>query len=56
MRCLLDDLSAFDINADRQWTTTAQDDEGGWRRTVEQGAERFMAKWIAAEKFRAGQR
>ena len=24
------------------------------RRTAEQGAERFMAKWIAAEKARAG--
>ena len=29
---------------------------GGWRRTVEQGAERFMAKWTAAEKARAGLR
>ena len=35
-----------------QWTTAAQD-EGGWRKTAEQGAERFMAKWIAAEKARA---
>ena len=43
----LDDLRAFGINTD-QWTTAAQD-EGEWRRTVEQGAERFMAKWIAAE-------
>ena len=54
MGCFLDDLRAFDINAD-QWTTTAQD-EGKWRRTTEQGAERFMAKWIAAEKARAGPR
>ena len=52
MRCFLDDLRAFGINAD-QWTTTAQD-EGEWRRTTEQGAEHFMAKWIAAEKTRAG--
>ena len=42
------------INAD-QWTTAAQD-EGGWRRTAEQGAEHFMAKWIVAEKARAGLR
>ena len=34
----------------------AAQDEGEWRRTVEQGAERFMAKWIAAEKARAGLR
>ena len=31
-------------------------DEGEWRRTAGQGAEHFMAKWIAAEKARAGQR
>ena len=52
--CLLDDLRTFGINAD-QWTTAAQD-EGGWRRTAEQGAERSTAKWIAAEKVRAGLR
>ena len=28
-------------------------DEGEWRRTVEQGAEHFMAKWIVAEKAKA---
>ena len=50
----LDDLRAFGINAD-QWTTAAQD-EGEWRRTVEQGAGHFMAKWIAAEKAKAGLR
>ena len=44
----------FVINAD-QWTTAAQD-EGEWRRTAEQGAERFMAKWIVTEKVRAGLR
>ena len=50
----LDDLRAFGINAD-QWTTAAQD-EGEWRRTTEQGAEYFMAKWIVAEKTKAGLR
>ena len=52
--CFLDDLSAFGINAD-QWTTVAQD-EGKWRMTAEQGAERSTAKLIAAEKARAGLR
>ena len=36
--------------------TYAAQDEGGWRRTAEQGAKHFMAKWIAAEKARAGLR
>ena len=54
MGCFLDDLRAFGINAD-QWTTAAQD-EGEWRRTAEQGAEHFMAKWVAAEEARAGRR
>ena len=49
MGCFLDDLRAFSINADR-WTSAAQD-EGGRRRMAEQGA-----KWIAAEKARAGLR
>ena len=52
--CFLDDLGAFGINVD-QWTTAAQD-EGEWGRTAEQGAEHFMAKWIAAEKTKAGLR
>ena len=52
MGCFLDNLRAFGINAG-QWTTAAQD-EGEWRRKAEQGAEYFMAKWIAAEKARAG--
>ena len=51
MGCFLDDLRAFGINAD-QWTTAAQD-EGEWRKTVEQRVEHFMAKWIAAEKAKA---
>ena len=34
-----------------QWTPAALD-EGEWRRTVEQGAEHIMAKWIAAEEAR----
>ena len=54
MGCFLDDLRAFGINAE-QWTTAAQD-EGGWRKTAERGAEHFMAKWIAAEKNKAGLR
>ena len=54
MGCLLDDLRAFDIKTD-QWTIAAQD-EGGWLRTAKQGAERFMAKWIAAERARAALR
>ena len=54
MVCFLDDFRAFGINAD-QWTTAAQD-EGGWHRTAGQGAEHFMAKWIAAEKAKAGLR
>ena len=54
MGCSLDDLSAFGINSD-QWTTAAQDEEE-WRRTAEQGVEHFMAKWIVAEKTKAGLR
>ena len=54
MGSFLDDLRAFGINAD-QWTTAAQD-EGEWRRTVEQGTEHFMAKLIAAEKTKGGLR
>ena len=54
MEYFLDDLRAFGINAD-QWTTAAQDD-GEWRRTAEQGVEHFMAKWIVAEKTKAGLR
>ena len=49
---LLDDLKAFGINAD-QWTTAVQD-EVEWPSLAEQGAEKIMAKWIAAEKGRAG--
>ena len=37
------------------WTTVAQD-VGEWRRTAEQGAEHFMAKWILAERAKAGLR
>ena len=54
MGCLLDDLRAFGINAD-QWAIAARD-ERECRKTAELGAERFMAKWIAAEKVRAGLR
>ena len=52
--CSLDDLRAFGINADQR--TIAAQDQGEWRRTAEQGAEHFMAKWIPAEKARAGLR
>ena len=54
MGCFLDDVRAFGVNVD-QWTTAAQD-EGGWRRTAEQGAEHCTAKWIVAEKAKAGLR
>ena len=54
MGCFLDDLRAIGINAD-QWTTVAQD-EGEWRRRVDQGAEHFMAKLLAAAKAKAGLR
>ena len=45
-------LTAFGINA-HQWTTAAAQDEGEWRRTAERGVERFMAKWITAERAKA---
>ena len=54
MGCFRDDLRVFGINAD-QWTTAVQD-EGGWRRTAEQGADHLMAKWIVVEKAKAGLR
>ena len=54
MGYFLDNLRAFAINAD-QWTTPGLD-KGEWRKTAEQGAGRFMMKWIAAEKVRAGLR
>ena len=50
----LNDLRVFGINAD-QWTAAAQDD-GEWSRTAEQAAKHFIAKWIAAEKNKAGLR
>ena len=52
MGYFLDDLKAFGDDA-HQRTTAAQND-GEWRKTAEQGAGRFMAKWIAAEKVRSG--
>ena len=54
MGCFVDDLRAFSLNVD-QWMIPVQG-EGGWRKTAEQAAEHFMAKWIAAEKNRAGLR
>ena len=50
----MDDHRPFGIDDD-QWTTAAQN-EREWRKTAEQGAECYMAKWIAAEKVRAGLR
>ena len=54
MGCLLDDLRAFEIDAD-QWATEAQD-EGEWLMMAEQGAERFLVTWATAEKVRVGLR
>ena len=54
MGCFLDDVRAFSIKGD-QWKVAAPDD-GEWRTSAEQGAGRFMVKWIAAEKARAGLR
>ena len=53
--CFLDDLRAFGINAD-QWPTAAAQREREWLKIAEQGPEYFMAKWIVAEKARAGLR
>ena len=51
MGCFLDDLRAFGIiNADQ--CTTAAQGVGKWYIRAEQGAERFMARWISAEKAR----
>ena len=52
MGCLLDDLRAIGSDADQR--TTAVQDEGEWRKMAEQGTKRFMTKWIAAQKGRAG--
>ena len=55
VECLLDGLlRAYGINA-KQWATAAQY-KREWDKTAEQGAGRFMAKWIAAEKVRVGLR
>ena len=35
---------SFEYQRRPVWTTAAQQDEEKWRRTVEQGTERFMAK------------
>ena len=52
MGCFLVDLRSFGISADQR--NTAAQDERECRRTAEQGAERSMVKWIAAEKARVG--
>ena len=54
MRCVLDDLRAFGINAD-QWATAAQD-EGEWRSTAEQGGEKFHGEMNHCRKAKAGLR
>ena len=48
--CFLDGRPQSFRHAD-EWTIAAQD-EGRWYRAAEQGAGRFMVKWIAAEKAR----
>ena len=45
-----------ELSASTPTSATAAQDEGEWRRTAEQGAEHFMAKWIAEEKAKAGLR
>ena len=52
MGYFLDDLKDFGNNANQR--TTAARDEGILRRTAEE--RRFMVKWVAAEKVRAGLR
>ena len=42
--------------ADYDHIMTAAQEKWKWRKTAEQGAERFMAKWIAAKKVRPGLR
>ena len=42
------------IQYQRRPVDTEAQDEGEWRKTTEPGAKRFMAKWIPAEKVRAG--
>ena len=46
MRCFLDDL-AQSFRHQRRPVDDRSPGRGEWRRTAEQGAERFMAKWIA---------
>ena len=45
---------------EEKWHRTAEQgaaqDEEEWRRTAEQGTEHFMAKWIVAERAKAGLR
>ena len=54
MGCFLDGLTAFGINCRPMDDCSAAQDEGKWRRTAEQGAERFHGeKCIAAKKARA---
>ena len=54
MGCFLDDLRAFGER--RPVDDCSPEGEGEWRRTAEKGVEHFMAKWIIAEKTKAGLR
>jgi len=50
----LGDLRGFGIDPDK-WTIAAQG-KVEWHRIAKHGAERFMTKWIAAERARAALR
>ena len=50
---LLHDLVATGVNADQWSIITAAQGEGEWRKTAQQGAKRFMPKWITEEKVEA---
>ena len=54
MRCLLDDLRAFGIKADK-WTIAAQD-TNEWYQTANKGAEIFTKNWFVADGARTALR
>ena len=49
-------ISEFSASTPTSGRLHAAQDEREWRRTAEQGAEHFMAKWMVAEKAKAGLR
>ena len=51
-----DDLKAFASPPTSSGRLQPALDDGEWRKTAEQVAEHFVAKWIAAEKAGAGLR